>query len=122
VPQDSAELEEARTRIEEQEKEIAKLKANPSSSDLDALKAQLQSLQEEKDALQKQLETAEKRAAAPKREGEAMGEKERLQLLMRAEKAEARVKAVEKQLGNNSKTFAKEISGLKMQLMKAQNK
>ena len=44
-------------------------------------------------------------------------EKERLMLLMRAEKAEARIGAVENQLTKNSKKFAKEISGLKMKLM-----
>jgi hypothetical protein len=38
-------------------------------------------------------------------------------LLMRAEKAESRIKAVENQLQTNSKKFAKEISGLKMKLM-----
>ena len=39
-------------------------------------------------------------------------------LQMRAEKAEARLKAVEQQLAANSKNFAKEIAGLKMQIMK----
>ena len=36
--------------------------------------------------------------------------------MLEAEKAEARVKAVENQLVTNSKRFAKEISGLKMKL------
>jgi hypothetical protein len=37
---------------------------------------------------------------------------------MRAEKAESRCKAVEEQLKSNSKNFAKEMAGLKMQIMK----
>jgi len=48
-----------------------------------------------------------------------MNEKERLQLLMRAEKAESRIRAVEQQLVTNSKRFAKEISGLKLKLLEA---
>jgi hypothetical protein len=35
-------------------------------------------------------------------------------LLMRAEKAEARIKAVENQMTTNSKKFAKEISGTRV--------
>jgi hypothetical protein len=52
----------------------------------------------------------------PKKEAPGDWEKERLRLLMRAEKAETRIAMIESQMVDNSKKAAREIGKLRMQL------
>jgi len=114
---DQQQLEQLNAKVAAQEAEIKRLQQNPTPEANKELEDKLKALQAEKEDLEKRLSEAEKK---PRRNpDEQSSEKERLMLLMRAEKAESRIKAVENQLQVNSKRFAKEISGLKLKLMEA---
>jgi len=116
----AAEVEGLKGKIASLEQELKNAKDKPKTPG-GADPAELKKLKEERDKLQQEKEDLEKKLRQrPKGEGGGdaqASEKERLMLLMRAEKAEARIKAVENQLNTNSKRFAKEISGLKMKVM-----
>uniref|UniRef100_A0A7S0V6S8 Uncharacterized protein n=2 Tax=Hemiselmis tepida TaxID=464990 RepID=A0A7S0V6S8_9CRYP len=116
----AAEVEGLKGKVASLEEELKKAREKPKTP-AGADPAELKKLKEERDKLQSEKEDLEKKLRQrPKGDGNgdsAASEKEKLMLLMRAEKAEARIKAVENQLNTNSKRFAKEISGLKMKVM-----
>jgi len=109
-------VEKMKAQIAQLEKELEAAKNALPKPD-PAAAGREKKLQEELDKATTEKEDLEKKLRERPKGGDAMGEKERLMLLMRAEKAEARIKAVENQMTINSKKFAKEISGLKMRVM-----
>jgi hypothetical protein len=111
-----------REEVERLEAKVSQLEAAatvaPPPEQVKKLEDRISQLEDEKREQQRRIEELEK-APKPKRARDQEGaaaEKEKLMLLMRAERAEGRIRAVEGQMTQNSKKFAAEIAGLKSRL------
>eukprot|EP01136_Pigoraptor_vietnamica_P001019 Opistho-1_new@27068 len=91
--------------------------AEGASADVAKLRHELEAERQKNSRLQSEVELAKVSAAG------RMDDDERLMLMLRVDKAESRVAALESEMLANAKTYAKQISDLKLQLSerKAQN-
>jgi len=121
---DGTQVESAKAHADEIARLEAKIKGLEAAAqnasppeEIKKLEDKIKELEDEKKELQKKMEDLEKKPKPkPKGPDAAASERDKLMLLMRAEKAESRIRAVETQMTTNSKKFAAEIAGLKSRL------